>query len=588
MNEILPKWTFDDVYIDFENDKFIQSLKDADEIINKIYKGINEMESITTMIDLYELAFDKLSSLKAFCRCKLSENTKDDRVAINEDKISKSLAMLDEIRQILFNKMDALSINDKIWHSPQLERWKFLYDEYKNSWKKSLNDQNLNELKQSNFIPLYSIFTHLNNLISIKAEDKNSDLNTYNLSKCSGILKGSPDAILRKNISDGLNSHYEKFSPIYIDVLNMLQGFRLNEFKVANIDPFTPSFQQNRISSEAINAMYKALFDNVNNIRQAVSLRAKFLNKDRLSSYDLLAPSPFSSKELIPYKTAIFTIKSALNTLSPQIGNFIDMMIKNRWIEAQNRNDKAGGAFYTRFNEFKQPRVFTSYMGTQAHMIQQAHELGHAWHYWIMRDMPTIKTEFPMSLAEIASTFNEAVLRDYLQQNSYDDTLFFDILWQELKSAANFMLHIMVRYDFEISFIKFRSEKILTSAKVQELLANAWRKWYGDTTDDIELFLPYFKLHFYKTDQYIYNYPYAVGYLISQFLINKFREDGDKFIDIYKPFLRDCGCMSVDDIILKHFKKDIKSTDFWSECINSAMIYIDKFKSIQNSIKFKN
>ena len=74
--------------------------------------------------------------------------------------------------------------------------------------------------------------------------------------------------------------------------------------------------------------------------------------------------------------------------------------------------------------------------------------------------------------------------------------------------------------------------------------------------------MPYFKLHFYKTDQYIYNYPYTVGYLLSQFLLGEFRRAGDKFIGAYKAFLRECGVMSVEDLLQKHFGKDTRER--WS------------------------
>ena len=97
----------------------------------------------------------------------------------------------------------------------------------------------------------------------------------------------------------------------------------------------------------------------------------------------------------------------------------------------------------------------------------------------------------------------------------------------------------------------------------------------------MELFLPYFKPHFYKTDQYLYNYPYTIGYLISCFLVGEFKLKKEKFISVYKEFLRDSGSMSVDEILKKHFKKDIKSSEFWLECIKNALSYVDEFKALK-------
>ncbi|WP_188117192.1 hypothetical protein [Campylobacter concisus] len=74
--------------------------------------------------------------------------------------------------------------------------------------------------------------------------------------------------------------------------------------------------------------------------------------------------------------------------------------------------------------------------------------------------------------------------------------------------------------------------------------------------------MPYFKPHFYKTDNYIYNYPYSVGYLLSQFFLSEFKKDEVKFYKIYKQFLIECGTKSVEELVKKHFKKIRQSANF--------------------------
>lgn len=94
-------------------------------------------------------------------------------------------------------------------------------------------------------------------------------------------------------------------------------------------------------------------------------------------------------------------------------------MIDKHWIESNVRENKAGGAFFVSLPKFKQPRIFTTYMNTLSHLIQQAHELGHAWHYYLIRDLPVLSANFPMSLAESASTFNETLLRNELKKMTH-------------------------------------------------------------------------------------------------------------------------------------------------------------------------
>ena len=147
------------------------------------------------------------------------------------------------------------------------------------------------------------------------------------------------------------------------------------------------------------------------------------------------------------------------------------------------------------------------------------------------------------------------------------------------------MLHIGVRFDFEIAFLKARQKGAVGAAQIEELMQKAWLGRYGDTTQDAESFLPYFKLHFYKTDQYIYNYPYAVGYLLSQFLLGEFRRSGDKFISAYKAFLRECGVRSVEALLQKYFGKDARTLEFWLECVDNALIYADEFKRLEKQME---
>lgn len=186
-----------------------------------------------------------------------------------------------------------------------------------------------------------------------------------------------------------------------------------------------------------------------------MTLRAPYFGGGKLEVFDLMAPAPQKEAvpQVIPYPEGIATVKAALAAVDPSMSAFIDLMLEKHWIDAKPSDKKIGGAFYSRFNEFKMPRVFTSYMGTITTVLQQGHELGHAFHYWLMRDLPVVQTEFPMTLTETASTFNEAVIRRYLLERA-DEKEAFGMLWQELRSAANFLMNTMVRMDFELAFIK--------------------------------------------------------------------------------------------------------------------------------------
>ena len=143
-------------------------------------------------------------------------------------------------------------------------------------------------------------------------------------------------------------------------------------------------------------------------------MRARVLGTPKMAYWDVLAPAPETSggtPRLMPYEEGIGIVKRSLGRVNPDMTAFVDLMLENRWIDAKPSDRKVGGAFYSRFNEFRIPRVFSTYLGSITSVLQQGHELGHAFHYWKMRDLPMIETEFPMTLTETASTFNEAVIR---------------------------------------------------------------------------------------------------------------------------------------------------------------------------------
>ena len=120
---------------------------------------------------------------------------------------------------------------------------------------------------------------------------------------------------------------------------------------------------------------------------------------------------------------------------------------------------------------------------------------------------------------------------------SQSDEERFTILWQELNSVANFCLNQPVRMEFEERFIRIRQERLVTPEDTQEIIEAVWRKWYGDATVDTDPYIWAYKPHFFMMDQYIYNYAYMVGYLISQGLRKEQEKRGDAFPAFYREIL---------------------------------------------------
>ncbi len=590
--QTLPAWTLDDAYGSVQDERFQAELKNAHDKMHELAQSLTEQlskDDILRLMPIYEDAAESISSLISFSYCASSADITDADASGAYAQTQALMAQLEATAKPLFTALGQIDEKDEFWANPIISHWRFGTMEKKNSWRAKLNaEQNaiINQFAATNFYPVDAMYKRLNK--SMLVEAKNSAGETVHLthSQCVGVLKGADDPVLRETAQAAVNAWYKEHAGYYVDLLNLLHGFRKTQFGIAGLDDWMrPSLEQNRISREALMAALNAIKNRQAEIQEAITVRAPFFGRKVMKACDFFAPIPVKNTgkaPYIPYKQAIETVKAALVEVNPDIPAFIDMMLEKHWLDARVDSKKAGGAFYSRFNRLKQPRVFTTYLGSFGSVLQQAHELGHAFHYWVMRDMPTNETEFPMTLTEVASTFNEANVRRYCAEHSQSDEERLGILWQELVSCANFCLQLPIRMGFETRFIEKRQKGLVTQAEAEAMMQEVWHEFMGDAIEDSDPYLWCYKLHFYMTDQYIYNYAYTIGYLMSQGLCREQMKRRADFPRFYREFLRDTGRMTVDELIAKHMGLDATKPDFWNQCLDQACSHIAEFKKLIN------
>lgn len=591
----LPEWTLEDAYGTVQDKRFQDELQKIHCEIKKLRDLLPTnptKENVLQCLPIYEDAVEGISSLISFSYCASSADITDSAAAAAYAQTQALYAELESIASPLFAKLGSIADNDPFWENSIVSHWQFNAREKNKSWRQGLDsatNEIINKFAATSFYPVDAMYKRLNKSMRVQAQNSQGEILHLTHSQCVGVLKGADDPVLRETAQLAVNDWYKKQAGYYVDLLNLLHGFRKVQFSLAGLsDWMQPSLEQNRISKEALQAALGAIKHRQPQIQQAITVRAPFFGRNVMKACDFFAPMPSSSiKETpyIPYEQAIQTVKASLQEVNPDIPAFIDMMLEKHWLDAKVDSKKAGGAFYSRFNRLKQPRVFTTYLGSFGSVLQQAHELGHAFHYWVMRDLPTNQTEFPMTLTEVASTFNEANVRRYCAQHAQNNEERLSILWQELVSCANFCLQLPVRMGFETRFIEKRQSGLVTQAQAEEMMQEVWREYMGDAIEDSDPYLWCYKLHFYMTDQYIYNYAYTIGYLISQGLCREQAKRGADFPKFYREFLRDTGRMTVDELIAKHIGLDATKPDFWNMCLDQACSYIEQFKALSALFK---
>jgi oligoendopeptidase F len=317
--------------------------------------------------------------------------------------------------------------------------------------------------------------------------------------------------------------------------------------------------------------------------QRAAKLQATAYGKDAFGPWDNRAPAPLLSPGDgggIPFDTAISIIAEAYGQVDDSLGEFVHMMVENNWIEGTVGDSKRPGAYCTGFRKSRTPRVYMTYTGGSSDVITLAHELGHAYHSWVMRDLPESQLSYGMSLAETASTFGETLVRDALLNRADSLQTRMDVIWEDMTALIAFVLNIPTRYEFERRFYEARAERPLRPAELKNMMSEAWQHWYGDALSEPDPMFWASKLHFYISGLSFYNFPYLFGYLFSLGVYASREKFGSEFFPRYQALLRDTGRMTAEALAKKHLDADLTKPEFWCETLDALKPRVDGFEAI--------
>ncbi|MGF1850717.1 M3 family oligoendopeptidase [Vibrio satsumensis] len=384
-------------------------------------------------------------------------------------------------------------------------------------------------------------------------------------------------------VQGAMNTHQESFASI----LNALAGWRLTEnkkrSKISDVHFLDPSLHGSRIVPETLDTMMSVAKANREVGQKAGLLMARVHGLDEMKPWNHLAAMPplgDAESKVYPFDEAIEVIKTAFAEVNPEMSDFVALMVENGWIDAAPAANKRLGAYCTKFAATRTPLVFMTWSGSRSDLMTLAHELGHAFHNWVMKDMPLCQTRYPMTLAETASIFAENIVRDHLLQQAQTRNEKLEMLWEELSSSLALMVNIPVRFEFEKAFYEQREKGELTAQQLCDLMETTWKEWYGEAMTEAD---PYFwasKLHFSISQVSFYNYPYLFGYLFSKGVYAQRDAKGEQFYGDYVSLLRDTGSMMAEEVVQKHLGMDLTQADFWQQSIDMVKVQIDEFERL--------
>lgn len=286
---------------------------------------------------------------------------------------------------------------------------------------------------------------------------------------------------------------------------------------------------------------------------------------EKLGWQDVDAPVAFGEMEppSFTYDEACDFIIENFATFGAEISAFAKHALENRWVEAEDRPNKRPGGYCTGLPEFEESRIFMTFTGSPSDASTLAHELGHAFHSHVMRDLPTLNRRYAMNVAETASTFAETIIGNATVAKAKTKEEKITLLNAKMGNAVAMFLNIHARFLFEDKLYEERSKGIVSEQRLNELMVNAQKEAYCDS---LSSYHPHFwcsKLHFFIDDVPFYNFPYTFGFLFSLGIYAESLKNPEGFERKYIALLRDTGSMKVEDLAMKHLGVDLTKPGFW-------------------------
>ncbi len=296
-------------------------------------------------------------------------------------------------------------------------------------------------------------------------------------------------------------------------------------------------------------SVYQGLVDNVNRqlgtFHRYLKLRRRMLRVDQLHYYDLYAPLVPSADLQYSVGEAEKHILAALKRLGDDYVSVVQKAFKERWIDVFPSEAKRSGAYSNGAAYDVHPYILLNYNGKYDDVSTFAHELGHTMHSYLSnKHQPYATSRYPIFLAEVASTFNESLLLDYMLNQIKEDEVRLSLLGNYLEGIKGTIFRQTQFAEFELRIHEMVERGTsLTGDSLNSAYEELVRKYYGHgqriciVDDYIKaewIFIPHFFYNFYV-------YQYATSFTASAALSESVMAGDKSATQRYLEFLSSGG-----------------------------------------------
>ena len=584
----IMRWSLNELYQSFESEEFVKDSGKILELIEEVNtfaeKELKDPENAKEKIEKY-LEYDMtlsrlISKVLGYSSLTMSVDARNESARENYSRIAMKMSDLTKA-EVMFNRFidKAENLEEIIDSSELLKEHEYILLETKRNAEYLLSDEE--EILISRMSNTGSqAWTNLQNILTstlLVDIEMDGEMKKLPLPAVRNLAYDK-DPSVRKKAFEAELAAYSQVEESSAAALNGIKGEVLTVTELRGFkNPLEETLIQSRMEKETLDAMFTAIRESLPMFRKYLRRKAELLGHENgLPFYDLFAPMG-ESQLSFSYKEAMDFVVKNFNTFSERLGNYAHTAYEKNWMDVEPRDGKRGGAFCSNLHAIGESRIMSNFDGSFSNMTTLAHELGHGYHGFNLKDESILNSGYPMPIAETASIFCETIVVNAALKDM-DEKEAVTILEQSISDACQVIVDIYSRYLFETRLFETRADHPLSVKELKNYMLDAQKEAYGDGLDN-DMLHPYMwlnKTHYYSAGRNFYNFPYAFGLLFSKGLYAIYLKRGEEFVPEYDELLAVTGKRSIKEVA-ERMDIDVTKPDFFRDSLSIIEKDIEKF-----------
>lgn len=394
-------------------------------------------------------------------------------------------------------------------------------------------------------------------------------------------LLNSRDRTLRQTAWESYSDAYLAFQNTFASNLNVnIKGDVLQARARRYNSSLEAALFENNIPTAVFHNLVDTFRKHLPTWHRYWAVRRRALGVDELHPYDIWAPLTGSQPE-VPYEQAVDWICEGLAPLGADYtGRLRAGCLDDRWVDVYPNRGKRQGAFSFGW-QGTHPFIVMSYVNDVRSMSTLAHELGHSMHsYYTWETQPAVYARYSIFVAEVASNFNQAMVRAYLLEHQQDPALQIAVIEEAMSNFHRyfFIMPTLARWELEMHERVERGEA-LTARTMNERMAELFAEGYGDELADDRERTGITWAQFQHMYMNFYVYQYATGIAGAHALARRVQAGEAGAVEDYLNFLK-AGSSGYALDLLKRAGVDLTTPEPVEAAFAVMAGYIDRLEEL--------